>query len=211
MPKPSNGAMPPAAKDTAHRAHGLGTDVFTTGQIAEICSVAPRTVSKWFDSGQLHGYRIPGSRDRRVPRLMLVAFMRRHGIPLAGLEERTKKRVLCIGLNGDGDVLASVLNEQPGWSVATAGDAFSAGLVIDRSRPHVVLVDPGTIPDVAGIAASIKDDAELVGTCVLCIGDEPAEAFLERAQGWRIDGYVPRPFRIKDIVERIDEMMSLVH
>ena len=35
--------------------------VFTTGQVAKICKVAPRTVSKWFDSGRLRGYRIPGS------------------------------------------------------------------------------------------------------------------------------------------------------
>src|ERR687886_569888 len=32
--------------------------VFTTGQVAKICKVAPRTVSKWFDSGRLRGYRI---------------------------------------------------------------------------------------------------------------------------------------------------------
>ena len=38
--------------------------VFTTGQVAKICKVAPRTVSKWFDSGRLRGYRIPGSQDR---------------------------------------------------------------------------------------------------------------------------------------------------
>ncbi len=30
--------------------------VFTTGQVAKICKVAPRTVSKWFDSGRLRGY-----------------------------------------------------------------------------------------------------------------------------------------------------------
>ena len=29
--------------------------VFTTGQVAKICKVAPRTVSKWFDSGRLRG------------------------------------------------------------------------------------------------------------------------------------------------------------
>ena len=41
--------------------------IFTTGQVAKICKVAPRTVSKWFDSGRLRGYRIPGSQDRRIP------------------------------------------------------------------------------------------------------------------------------------------------
>lgn len=49
--------------------------VFTTGMIAKICQVATRTVIKWFDSGQLKGYRVPGSKDRRVPRVCLVEFL----------------------------------------------------------------------------------------------------------------------------------------
>ena len=41
-------------------------DVLTTGDVARICNVASRTVSKWFDSGQLRGYRIPGSTGFRL-------------------------------------------------------------------------------------------------------------------------------------------------
>ena len=52
--------------------------VFTTGQVAKICKVAPRTVSKWFDSGRLKGYRIPGSQDRRIPREYLIRFLKEH-------------------------------------------------------------------------------------------------------------------------------------
>ena len=40
----------------------LDKDVLTTGEVAKICNVASRTVSKWFDSGQLKGYRIPARR-----------------------------------------------------------------------------------------------------------------------------------------------------
>lgn len=54
--------------------------VYTTGQVATICKVAPRTVSKWFDSGRLKGYRIPDSQDRRIPAPHLFAFMLHHGI-----------------------------------------------------------------------------------------------------------------------------------
>ena len=59
--------------------------VFTTGQVAKICKVAPRTVSKWFDSGRLKGYRIPGSQDRRIPREQLIRFLKEHGMPLGEL------------------------------------------------------------------------------------------------------------------------------
>lgn len=64
------------------------TSIFTTGQVAKYCHVAPRTVSKWFDQGLLKGYRIPGSQDRRVPRENLIAFMKQHGMPLGELIER---------------------------------------------------------------------------------------------------------------------------
>jgi hypothetical protein len=53
---------------------------FTTGQVAKICDVAPRTVSKWFDGKLIEGYRIPGSQDRRVPREKLIAFLKKNNM-----------------------------------------------------------------------------------------------------------------------------------
>ena len=71
--------------------------VFTTGQVAKICKVAPRTVSKWFDSGRLTGYRIPGSQDRRIPREYLIKFLKEHGMPLGELEDEAMAKVLVVG------------------------------------------------------------------------------------------------------------------
>lgn len=55
---------------------------FTTGDVAKICEVAPRTVTKWFDSGLLKGYKVPISKDRRIPRKFLIEFMQHHSMPL---------------------------------------------------------------------------------------------------------------------------------
>ena len=62
-----------------------GKEVLTTGDVAKICHVASRTVQKWFDSGQLKGYLIPGSKDRRIPLKELRRFMRANRIPCDGL------------------------------------------------------------------------------------------------------------------------------
>ena len=83
----TRGGPRPAASDSrTHRPFAesrmaTGKSVLTTGEVAKICKVAPRTVSKWFDSGKLRGYRIPGSKDRRIPMEHLIRFMRAHGIP----------------------------------------------------------------------------------------------------------------------------------
>src|SRR5207253_1679633 len=99
---------PPPARATARARPGKGLNgyerecppmkkVFTTGQVAKICKVAPRTVSKWFDSGRLRGYRIPGSQDRRIPREHLIRFLKEHGMPLGELEEEGWHKILIIG------------------------------------------------------------------------------------------------------------------
>lgn len=56
--------------------------VYTTGEVAKICRVAPRTVTKWFDSGRLKGYRLPMSTDRRIPQTDLLNFMKEYQLPI---------------------------------------------------------------------------------------------------------------------------------
>ena len=56
--------------------------VLTTSQVARICQVAPRTVQKWFDKNFIRGYRLPASRDRRIPVEELIRFMQEYNIPL---------------------------------------------------------------------------------------------------------------------------------
>ena len=46
--------------------------VFTTGDVADICKLSQQTVIRCFDSGRLRGYRVPGSKFRRIPRDALI-------------------------------------------------------------------------------------------------------------------------------------------
>ena len=69
--------------------------VFTTGEAAEICKVSQQTIIRCFDSGRLRGFRVPGSRFRRIPRDALVAFMKENGIPPDALESG-KQKVLVV-------------------------------------------------------------------------------------------------------------------
>ena len=91
--------------------------VFTTGQVAKICKVAPRTVSKWFDSGRLKGYRIPGSQDRRIPREYLIRFLKEHGMPLGDLEDEAMAKVLVVGQ--DQLLIENLKRELPLWPMSS--------------------------------------------------------------------------------------------
>jgi excisionase family DNA binding protein len=58
----------------------MNREVYTTGQVAVLFGVSPKTATKWIDSGALPGYRVPSSRFRRVRRRDLEVFMAKHGV-----------------------------------------------------------------------------------------------------------------------------------
>jgi excisionase family DNA binding protein len=60
--------------------------ILTTGEVAKLVRVSPRTVSKWCDGGLLGHYRIPGGLDRRIPRESLLDFLHKNGMPSGGPE-----------------------------------------------------------------------------------------------------------------------------
>ena len=116
--------------------------VFTTGQVAKICKVAPRTVSKWFDSGRLKGYRIPGSQDRRIPREYLIRFLKEHGMPLGDLEDEAMAKVLIVAQ--DQVLIENLKRELPverSFKTSTAASGFEAGIQSESFHPDCIIVD----------------------------------------------------------------------
>lgn len=116
--------------------------IFTTGTVSKICNVAPRTVAKWFDSGLLEGYRVPGSADRRIPLENLRRFMGEQGFPLDDLDRRTTLSLLLITSNPK---LAAALSGdgRSAFVLHTATSSFDAGLQLATHLPVGVVLDCG--------------------------------------------------------------------
>lgn len=115
--------------------------IFTTGQVAKICKVAPRTVSKWFDSGRLRGYRIPGSQDRRIPREHLIRFLKEHGMPLGELEDEAVGKLLLVGIDTQvRSSLGDLLGPEE-FKIESAASGFEAGIQAESLHPDCVIVD----------------------------------------------------------------------
>src|SRR6476619_3565668 len=98
--------------------------VFTTGEAAKICKVSQQTIIRCFDNGSLKGFRVPGSRFRRIPRDQLFAFMKDNGIPTDALESG-KRKVLVV--DDDEDLVALLVDacERPAmFDVKIAANGF---------------------------------------------------------------------------------------
>lgn len=139
--------------------------VFTTGQVAKICNVASRTVSKWIDAGHLRGYRIVGSKDRRVLREELIAFLRRHGMPCDKLTQSgSGLKVIVVGtgyMAGLAGRLGTLVDEKV--SVERCDTFFQAGLAFADRRIHILVVDAAA----KGLQETVKSIRALGGSTVV--------------------------------------------
>lgn len=190
-------------------ASATNKDMLTTGQVARICHVAARTVSKWFDTGKLRGYRIPGSRDRRIPRQHLDAFMRAHGLPMGELDGGTC-RVLLVDAQADG-LWLEPLKRRGRYEFRHAASSFRAGVEAEKFRPHVIVLDVGEdLAEATAFRQSIKDLAELRGARILAAGTnlDPARCDWLLSEGF--DGIVNKPYSAAGLAEAIEKATNLI-
>jgi excisionase family DNA binding protein len=180
-------------------------DVLTTGDVAKICSVAPRTVSKWFDSGQLSGYRIPGSKDRRIPLNALMRFMKQHNIPLDSLSSG-RTRVLIVDADPEArDVLYKALVEGTSFEVRCVSSGFAAGLECERMRPDVMLLD-AHLPDAdcRDVLRHVRENPSLGMTRVVAMSSRLTDGQGNQLLSQGFDGYLRKPFSASQVVRMID-------
>jgi len=187
-------------------------DVLTTGEVAKICNVAPRTVSKWFDTGALTGYRIPGSKDRRIPLAQLIKFMKQHGMPLNGLMTGAT-RVMIVDDEVDiVEVLEKILEDEAKYEVEVAKSGFMAGITAEKVRPHVILLDMH-LKDIDGreVAKLVKSSPDLQLTKVIAMSGTLSETELKALVGSGFDGYLKKPFNVRQVIQTVEDATNVVY
>ena len=189
-----------------------GKNVLTTGEVAKICSVAPRTVSKWFDSGQLKGYRIPGSKDRRIPISELIKFMKANNIPTTALSAG-KIRILIVGKNGNlNDTLTKALQANTEYEVQIVESNFETGAIAQKFLPHVMLINllaHGI--NSTEICKNVHENEELQTIKIIAIANQltPQESAALLQKGF--DDYITNPNDFAEIIRKIELAIAIIY
>ncbi|HET6426945.1 MAG TPA: response regulator [Phycisphaerae bacterium] len=183
--------------------------VFTTGEAADICGLSQQTIIRCFDNGQLGGFRVPGSKFRRIPRAALIKFMQQHDIPLNVLES-TRIKVLVV----DDDpaiveMLVDGMTADGRFEIRTAATGFEAGVEANRFRPDLLVLDY-MLPDINGnvVCRTIRQSEELSQTRILIISGVINQPEIDQLLGAGADDFIRKPFRIDQVIERIVELVQ---
>jgi excisionase family DNA binding protein len=184
--------------------------VFTTGEAAKICKVSQQTIIRCFDNGQLKGFRVPGSRFRRIPREALYKFMKDNGIPTDALESG-KRKVLLV----DDDVelvelMTKVLEEDGRFEVRVATTGFDAGMMVKEYRPDLIVLDV-MLPDINGkeVCRRVRDDDSLEDVRILCISGMIEEDKIQELKLHGADDFLHKPFDIEELIDRMCGLLEI--
>ena len=184
--------------------------LFTTGEAAEVCNVSQQTIIRCFDAGRLKGFRIPGSKFRRIPRESLVAFMRENGIPSDNFENG-KKKVLIVDDDAEiVELIADVLIRDGRFEVKTAASGYEAGIMTHQFNPDLIILDY-MLPDINGniVCKTIKSNPDFAATRIIIVSGVVNQSEIEELLNAGAEDFMKKPFNIAELIDKITGVMQL--
>jgi excisionase family DNA binding protein len=184
--------------------------IFTTGEAAEICKLSQQTIIRCFDSGRLRGFRVPGSRFRRIPREGLIRFMRENDIPIDALEN-TKPRILIVDDDEQiVDLLEDVFKRDQRFEVKTATTGYDAGVLSEQFRPDLMILDY-MLPDINGnvVCKTVRENPNLSSMKIIIISGVVNQEEIASLLKAGADEFFKKPFNLEKLLTRITELLHL--
>ncbi len=184
--------------------------IFTTGEAAEVCKVSQQTIIRCFDSGRLGGFRVPGSKFRRIPRADLIKFMMDNEIPVEVLETGVKRILVVDDESAIVELFQDLLGRDQRFDVKTAATGYDAGMLTESFRPHLLILDY-KLPDINGnvVCQRIREREAIRDTKIIIVSgavDQPEIDSLLKAGA---DEYIKKPFNVQHLMNRVTALLGV--
>ncbi|MHC4689729.1 MAG: response regulator [Planctomycetota bacterium] len=181
-----------------------------TGEAAGVCKVSQQTIIRCFDSGRLEGFRVPGSRFRRIPRQSLIKFMKDNNIPLESLDSGKKKVLIVDDDTEIVELIVDVLARDGRFDLRTASSGYDAGIATQQFRPHLILLDY-MLPDVNGdiVCQTIKKNPEFETIKIIIVSGVIKQDEIDHLLKAGAEGFIKKPFNIIELTDKISGVLQL--
>ena len=185
-------------------------DSLSTGEAAKICKVSQQTIIRCFDSGQLKGFRVPGSRFRRIPRDILYKFMKDNGIPTDALESGKRKALIVDDDEELVELIVDALEADGRFETRVANNGFDAGMMVKEYHPDIIVLDV-MLPDINGkeVCQRVRTDSTLDDVRIICISGMVEQDKIQDLKESGADQFLQKPFEVDQLIERICRLLDI--
>ena len=184
--------------------------VFTTGEAAKVCKVSQQTIIRCFYNGQLKGFRVPGSKFRRIPREALYKFMKDNQIPTDALENGKRKVLLVDDDPEIVELINKALDDDGRFEVRIAANGFDAGMMVKEYRPDLIVLDV-MLPDINGkeVCHRVRADSNLEEVRIICISGMIEDDKIQELRLAGADDFIHKPFDVDVLIERMCAQLEM--
>ena len=185
-------------------------DLFTTGEAAEVCQVSQQTIIRCFDSGRLEGFRVPGSKFRRIPRQSLIRFMKENKIPLDTIDSG-KRKVLVVDDDAEiVELIVDVLERDGRFETQTASSGYEAGMATEQFKPEAILLDY-MLPDVNGnvVCQTIRKNPQFENIKIIIVSGVVKQDEIDQLLKSGAEDFIKKPFDVTELTDKITAVLNI--
>ncbi len=184
--------------------------VFTTGEAAKVCNVSQQTIIRCFDSGQLKGFRVPGSRFRRIPRDVLYRFMKDNGIPTDALESGRRRALIVDDDEELVELIRDVFDADGRFDVRVANNGFDAGMLVKEYKPDIIVLDV-MLPDINGkeVCQRVRSDSALDDVRIICISGMVEADKIDDLKEAGANEFMQKPFEVDTLFAAVCGLLDI--
>ena len=185
--------------------------VLTVFQAAKLCSVSPKSITNWIDSGHIKAFKTVGG-HRRIKWSDLQNFMQRQAIPLPETTEGTSRRRILV-VDDDPIIVETIVQaleeDQNDYEVASASNGFEAGLKVVEFKPHLIILDI-MMPGIKGdqVCRQIKSNTDSKDIVILVLSAYLDEKRFKQMQANGADVCFSKPLQLPRLRQEVGRLLG---
>ena len=133
-------------------------------------------------------------------------------MPLNGLMTGSTRILIVDDERDIVEVLEKILEDEAKYEVEVAKGGFAAGIIAEKFRPHVILLDMH-LADIDGreVCKQVKNNPDLQLTKVIAMSGKMTEEEARGLNAQGFDSFLKKPFHVKQVIEAIEDAMAVVY
>lgn len=180
---------------------------FTTFEAAKICHVTHHSIKNWIKQGLIKASRTPGG-HYRILEGDLDKFREEYDM-FPRDKASGKRRVMIVDDEPDALALMETILSAEGYELIKVNNATEVGMKAVQLSPDLILLD-FLMPELNGfdVCKALRENEQTRSIPIMAVTCLSKEEDIERIFKAGADEYLPKPFKVEQIQEKVKELMG---
>ena len=180
---------------------------YTTFEAAKICHVTHHSIKNWIKQGLIRASRTPGG-HYRILEDDLDAFREEYDM-FPRDKGPSKQRVMIVDDDPDAQALIEDILTEKGYELIKVSNATEVGLKAAQLLPDLILLD-FLMPEINGfdVCKALRANELTRSIPIMAVTCLSKEDDIERIFECGADEYLPKPFKVEQLQEKVQDLIG---